>query len=429
MNTGLQDAHNICWKLAAVHHGHANERLLSTYDPERRQVAHSNARLAVHNYERGLLVAEALGLPSSAPQSAGDAISALGRAIPAPVAGLFKSIGVQSQTGAVIDLMRFRMLESLGSHVASDAEIVDDDSCINSSRQRRGGFGRGMLGPVITRFDDSRVRRAASVVASGRSLPLLFPRHELGFIYEGPRVASSTTCDLVRSNQGIPRDKGHSAVPRPIVGHDVDEKEVEDETLFLQGQVGSRLPHHWLKTNRGIHVSSLDLVNGVEAAEAVAQNCCLHANYPGRGGVMHSPPVLPRAHPQVAAVPPNSPPVFTLWIDVQDGGCWGAAAALLPSDFPLRVVAVAADEHISQRRPRHRDAALNVSDSVLTVIDSTGGWAKKIACKSPCTALLVRPDGHVAWRTDRLAEVGSDRVGEAARCLESVLTCILRREE
>jgi hypothetical protein len=34
MNTGIQDAYNLCWKLAAVHFG-ANEALLDTYQEER----------------------------------------------------------------------------------------------------------------------------------------------------------------------------------------------------------------------------------------------------------------------------------------------------------------------------------------------------------------------------------------------------------
>jgi len=39
MNTGIQDAHNLAWKLAAVLHGQAGPALLATYDGERRPVA------------------------------------------------------------------------------------------------------------------------------------------------------------------------------------------------------------------------------------------------------------------------------------------------------------------------------------------------------------------------------------------------------
>jgi 2-polyprenyl-6-methoxyphenol hydroxylase-like FAD-dependent oxidoreductase len=45
MNTGLQDAFNLGWKLAAVIHGAAPDALLDTYDSERRQVAARVLRL------------------------------------------------------------------------------------------------------------------------------------------------------------------------------------------------------------------------------------------------------------------------------------------------------------------------------------------------------------------------------------------------
>ena len=44
MNTGIQDAHNLAWKLAAVHKGHARDRLLSSYHDERHAVGQSVLR-------------------------------------------------------------------------------------------------------------------------------------------------------------------------------------------------------------------------------------------------------------------------------------------------------------------------------------------------------------------------------------------------
>ena len=49
MNTGIGDADNLGWKLAAVLGGWAPESLLDTYDAERRPVAESNARWSVEN--------------------------------------------------------------------------------------------------------------------------------------------------------------------------------------------------------------------------------------------------------------------------------------------------------------------------------------------------------------------------------------------
>ena len=43
LNSGVQDAHNLAWKLAWVLNGRASEKLLDSYDIERRPVAQSNA--------------------------------------------------------------------------------------------------------------------------------------------------------------------------------------------------------------------------------------------------------------------------------------------------------------------------------------------------------------------------------------------------
>ena len=49
MNTGVQDAHNLAWKLAAVLDGRAGEGLLDTYEAERRPVAAANSEFSVGN--------------------------------------------------------------------------------------------------------------------------------------------------------------------------------------------------------------------------------------------------------------------------------------------------------------------------------------------------------------------------------------------
>ena len=49
LNTGVQDAHNLAWKLAAVLHGQADEALLDTYDAERRPVGEAVTRSSLLN--------------------------------------------------------------------------------------------------------------------------------------------------------------------------------------------------------------------------------------------------------------------------------------------------------------------------------------------------------------------------------------------
>jgi putative polyketide hydroxylase len=53
-NTGIQDAHNLAWKLAAVISGNAGPDLLATYEAERRPVAVRTIEQAVSRYEQRL---------------------------------------------------------------------------------------------------------------------------------------------------------------------------------------------------------------------------------------------------------------------------------------------------------------------------------------------------------------------------------------
>ena len=52
MNTGIQDAHNLAWKLCMVLSGKASARLLDTYDAERRPIGQANADFSFGNTQR-----------------------------------------------------------------------------------------------------------------------------------------------------------------------------------------------------------------------------------------------------------------------------------------------------------------------------------------------------------------------------------------
>jgi putative polyketide hydroxylase len=65
MNSGIQDAHNLAWKLAYVLRGAAGEGLLDSYDAERRPVALANARQSMRNAERHAEIAGIIGRPGA----------------------------------------------------------------------------------------------------------------------------------------------------------------------------------------------------------------------------------------------------------------------------------------------------------------------------------------------------------------------------
>ncbi|MBI5518178.1 MAG: FAD-dependent monooxygenase [Deltaproteobacteria bacterium] len=62
MNSGIGDAHNLCWKLAMVLRGEAPESLLDTYEAERRPVIQRNCDESRRNYESLTEVVEAFGV-------------------------------------------------------------------------------------------------------------------------------------------------------------------------------------------------------------------------------------------------------------------------------------------------------------------------------------------------------------------------------
>lgn len=77
LNTGVADAHNLAWKLAAVHASAASDELLDTYEAERRPVAQRNARASLANAMRLIEVPLALGLDADVEASLANMASAL----------------------------------------------------------------------------------------------------------------------------------------------------------------------------------------------------------------------------------------------------------------------------------------------------------------------------------------------------------------
>jgi 2,4-dichlorophenol 6-monooxygenase len=60
LNTGIQDAHNLAWKLALVTRGHASPKLLDSYERERRPIGSFNVAWALSSYWNHLLSAASI---------------------------------------------------------------------------------------------------------------------------------------------------------------------------------------------------------------------------------------------------------------------------------------------------------------------------------------------------------------------------------
>lgn len=69
MNSGVQDAYNLCWKLAQVLRGVSSPELLDSYEAERRPVAQANVAAALANAQHHFRIDAALGLSDTNPRS------------------------------------------------------------------------------------------------------------------------------------------------------------------------------------------------------------------------------------------------------------------------------------------------------------------------------------------------------------------------
>jgi 2,4-dichlorophenol 6-monooxygenase len=73
LNGAIQDAHNLCWKLAEVIAGRASEALLDSYESERLPVANDNADWALAAFQNFAAIDVAMGLIPGAPTEAHQA--------------------------------------------------------------------------------------------------------------------------------------------------------------------------------------------------------------------------------------------------------------------------------------------------------------------------------------------------------------------
>jgi hypothetical protein len=154
MNTGLQDAFSLAWKLAAmVKQEKVHSRTLSSrdidkvgqqFEQQRRPVAQRNAALSVRNYNRVLGVMQSCYLNHEHPTALIAALDASSSFVP---------MGIRRQT--------FRSLLQT--------------ALFPLSQLRTSPYS------VFSRHVKANLRR---LLQSGQGLPLLFPKHELDFTHE-----------------------------------------------------------------------------------------------------------------------------------------------------------------------------------------------------------------------------------------------------
>ncbi len=196
MNTGIQDAHNLIWKIVtALEHNNtslsdSDKNLLASYEVERQPIARLNAKISVQNFYKTLEVSNAIGLDLTT----ANWLSRMLDRIPGPQS-------VKSclfQTAIRLGLQQVKWLKS--HHVIA--------------RRRRNAISHI--------FKNARKQ----------TLQLLFPGQDLGFIYT----------------------KGF------LIGAKTSNMDQFDPFAFQpELRVGGRLPHFWIVDKNGNRMSVLDL--------------------------------------------------------------------------------------------------------------------------------------------------------------------------
>jgi len=381
MNTGLQDAQNIAWRLALLLHldgmreedAHVSVRdkhgmppsddnihpssrsfansLLSKYDQERRPIAVQNAALSVRNYQRTLQIAKACYLDAQHPQL----LIAMLNSPP------MKLLPIEVRRDMFRKLVRVAMMP-LGSLCSSPT--------ISSSRLHA----------------DHIQNNVRSILESGGSLPLVFPRYELGFWYGSDNTSRpERKCAISASGDTggyIPKLKVGHRMPHVLVevltcsnstGDDVGWAVME---TLNPCQTADRNNTADVSTGRTIHMSLTDISSIVRRA---------HSSSSPLFTLLSVGPALPDSFTSLA-----EEAVMQMW------------------SVPIMLVNVLPAKPISER-PKGRKSLDTVDthqamlqllhceeDMLHNIKEQNEHRQKSVNLDAGNALILVRPDGHIA---------------------------------
>ncbi|KAL7553904.1 hypothetical protein ACHAWF_017472 [Thalassiosira exigua] len=396
MNTGLQDAHNLAWRVALAlrwEKGKGSEgasrasTMLAQYDLERRPIAAQNAALSVRNYQRTLEVAKACYLDARHP-------ALLLQVLNAPPTNL---LPLEVRREMFRGLVKAATMP-LGSLTARDPS---------------GG----------TRWDRAHADRVEenvrSILERGGSLPLVFPKYELGFSYGSEEDGGD---DATEEDQGDGRDDAGAYFPTLRAGHRMPHVEVEILPRIDDGEGRGGLEP----------LDRLDLrLDAGDDDDAAARGGSM------RVALADVPLLSRRTHP-------DEPPRFAL-VAVGPGPTSPAARAADEArsaaegwDVPMMLINVLPS--IDELKRRRRDVQRRGHDDFeeVGVADPRGALQKLVrdelgpskgdganASGGEIDALIViRPDGHIA---DAARIDADDREEELSTRIRGAIERGLRR--
>jgi len=321
MNTGIQDAHNVAWKLAAVIHGQAAPDLVTkTYEMERRPVALANMQLSVDNFYEALNIPKTLGL---------DFLTA----------------------NAVSDLLSSPALRWAPQEFRKAAL----DAAMSAGKK-----GAAAVAPF---------RRGAikDIFAKGNTLRLQYPKEDLGFLYRHGAVVHS------------------------------DNKETEEVVEYERRQLMREAPYQptTLPGARFPHFLVEPLSSSVQGKEEQVGTCASLSSLDAIAAVGCR-----------LVVFVSSSSAYAKWI----------SAAQSVNNKKRGEEGILSLVHIITDTDTDTDnISYGKEHKVIQLRDLNSVW-KHLRGVGDDGAVLVRPDGHVAWRS---------RDGGGIDQLESVVSSIL----
>ncbi|TMW56936.1 hypothetical protein Poli38472_002861 [Pythium oligandrum] len=215
MNTGIQDAHNLAWKLAwAIQHDGENstfpvdkQQLLRSYEHERQHIAKLNTQLSLRNVERTMKIPNALNVSHNNAKILESIINSV------PV----KFLPLSMQREVIQGIMK------VGKKPLS---LLDAEGSSLGERMRR---------------------RVQEIVNKRAGLGMLFYHFDIGFSYDTQRWGS-------RAKQLMQEDALNVSA---IFGKKTADK---SDAFVPRFEVGMRFPHIWCecaKTNKRVSTTTL----------------------------------------------------------------------------------------------------------------------------------------------------------------------------
>ncbi|CAI5523158.1 unnamed protein product [Closterium sp. Naga37s-1] len=403
MNTGIQDAHNLAWKLAALLQGTASPALLSTYEAERRPVAVENTHLSVSNFESALAVPRVLGLEPNA-------------------ASLFSAALTSSTANQFLPRQLQATLIEAG--LSAGRQLLLSDWLLNPANP----VGRERL---------AAVQRS---LVEGKSLQLLFPQHDLGFRYKSGALSLSTSdvpqaaaydsqARTASSTSFTPSTLPGARLPHRTLtlllpsaaattGHQSKEPPGASST---RGSKGTASP---LEFEIGPSLSSIDLSPLGSITPTLLLPLGPHTPLWLASSLRaHSLTCLPLRLVLLAPHPSSFSPLPSLLAPL--GLCVEPASTEGGGGNRVTGKGVSASEFRDRIPPRqqHADTAgsAGMGEAASTAEErgaERGEWLAWLAGVGESGAVLVRPDGHVAWRMMHPPAAGTgsgaDGVGSGA---------------